>query len=71
MFKEEDSLVWIRSIAMAEGKEDPPAIMIVAVDMQDLLALDTQDTTFMSVGLDRISAAETVPRKDTFGQSCA
>jgi len=56
---------------MAEGEEDSPAIMIVAVDVQDLFALDAQNTAFMSVGMEGISAAERVPRKDTFGQSYA
>jgi hypothetical protein len=39
-------ILWVESgqVAMAEGEEDSPAIMVVAVNMQNLLALDTQNT---------------------------
>jgi hypothetical protein len=54
---------------MEEGWSCVPAIVIVTVDVEDLLALDTQDTAMRSVEVKTLVSLQSSPGKDTFRQT--
>lgn len=52
--------------------DDEPSVMIIAINVQHLLSLDTEDTaTRLDVDIAHIEECRYVPRKHAFSQSCS